>query len=121
MEPANWEVQIQWNDRWVTVQRGLKTLAEANWATAQWKLANDCRKDPFRAVEMFLLTHNGNRWTLDDAEVHCGDVLEVSFQDGCSFARVEHAEPLGFYFVESGEPVTGLRARWSRNDARSRS
>ena len=45
-----WEIQIDWNGRWITVQTGFKSQDAAEWATGQWKQANDCRGDPFRAV-----------------------------------------------------------------------
>lgn len=45
-----WVIQIEWNGTWVTVQTGFRNQDDAEWATAKWKQANDCRGDPFRAV-----------------------------------------------------------------------
>lgn len=47
-----WVIQVRWAGEWVTVQTGFPTRDHAEWATARWKQANDCRGDPFRAVEV---------------------------------------------------------------------
>ena len=46
-----WSIQILWADVWVTVQRGFKSRDDAEWATARWKMKNNCTGDPFRAYE----------------------------------------------------------------------
>jgi hypothetical protein len=46
-----WILQINWNGTWITVQTGFPTRGEAEWAAGRWKLANNCRGDPFRAVQ----------------------------------------------------------------------
>ena len=46
-----WEIQIKWGGEWVTVQRGLRSRDDAEWATACWKQGNHCTGDPFRAVQ----------------------------------------------------------------------
>lgn len=46
-----WEIQIDWNGCWITVETGFKSRDDAEWATAKWKHHNDCRGDPFRAAQ----------------------------------------------------------------------
>lgn len=44
------EIQIRWTDGWVTVQKGFASRDAAEWATAKWKMKNNCAGDPFRAI-----------------------------------------------------------------------
>lgn len=46
-----WAIQIQWSERWVTVQEGFASQDEAEWAVAKWRQASDCRNDPFRVIQ----------------------------------------------------------------------
>jgi hypothetical protein len=45
-----YEIQVFWSGVWITVQTGFKSRDAAEWATAQWKQANQCFGDPFRAI-----------------------------------------------------------------------
>lgn len=44
-----WNIQIRWAGTWVTVQIGLASRSDAEWAIGKWKQANNCTGDPFRA------------------------------------------------------------------------
>lgn len=55
-----WQVEIDWNGRWIKVEDGFDSQDHAEWATAKWKQANDCRGDPFRAVRTQEAFHANN-------------------------------------------------------------
>lgn len=52
-----WDIQINWNGRWVTVDTGYKSRGEAEWAAAKWKSKHDCHGDPFRSVQALSPEH----------------------------------------------------------------
>ena len=62
-----WSIQILWADVWVTVQRGFKSRDDAEWATARWKMKNNCTGDPFRAYEETSLDQGHDQRAEDEA------------------------------------------------------
>lgn len=47
-----WQIQMQWNDVWVTIAYDFKSREDAELAFGAWKMKFECYGDPFRAVPL---------------------------------------------------------------------
>jgi len=46
------QVEMQWKDWWIVVERGFASRDDAHWAIAQWRQGNECQLCPFRVTPM---------------------------------------------------------------------
>lgn len=48
---TTYDIQIEWQHKWVTIGTGYATRADAEWTIGRWRQKNICSEDPFRVVE----------------------------------------------------------------------